>query len=402
MTQTYTDVFGLDTVPPASYDYAAYTLTADSVFVWPYNAVGPYIVAKIMEVTTTPGSDLILPHADEVSVGEDFLVRNMGSNTFTVLDSGGNTLATVDPGVAKYFYLTDNTTEEGNWAVLGFGAGSSTVDAGSLIGYGIKAIGTSLNQSHPVITTAVPVSIMDTYRAQTVNYTGGTSTLPLAPVVSVGDDFFFLLRNSGTGTLTIDPNAGELIDGGSFVDLQPGESAMLVCSGSAWFTVGLGRSLTYNFTQLVFDVSAGGPFTLTATQASNKLLKFIGSPAGTVVVNVPPVVAVYYVYNNLSTANSINIKTPAGSGALIQQGQRVIVICDGINVVSAQSASSTTSILLVDGSPANPAMAFASQTNTGIYKSGVGMGVTVAGTSIAVFGPTGLAVPVGGISGGIF
>lgn len=399
---TFTDVFGLDTVPPAQYDYAAYTLTADTVFVWPYNAVGPYIVAKIMEVTTTPGSDLILPSADEVSVGEDFLVKNIGSNTFTVTDAGGNSIATVDPGIAKYFYLTNNTTVDGIWAVLGFGAGSSSVDAGSLIGYGIKAIGSTLNQSHPVITTAVPVTVMDTFRAQTVNYTGGTGSLPLASVLSVGDDFFFLLRNSGTGTLTVDPNAGELVDGGPTVDLQPGESTMLVCSGAAWFTVGLGRSLTYNFTQLVFDVSAGGPFTLTATQASNKLLKFIGSPAADVTVIVPAVVAVYYVYNNLSTAHNVIVKTPSGSGSSLSQGQRVVMICDGLNVVSAQSAVTTTSISLIDGSPASPAMSFASQTNTGIYKAGTGMGVSVAGTSIAVFSPTGLAVPVGGISGGIF
>lgn len=400
---TYTDVFGTDTVPPSDYGYVAVALASSAAFVWPYNSTGGNTMAKIMDVSpASAGLTFSFPAANQVSDGEDVLLRNVGAHTFTIADTGGNTLATLDAGVAKYFYLTDNSTEDGTWAVLTYGAGSSSVDAGALIGYGIKAISSSLNQSHPVVDSATTTTITDTHRAKVFNYTGGMGTLPLTAVATLGDDFFFLLRNSGTGTLTVDPNGAEQIDGGTSIDLQPGESTLLVTSGAAWFSVGLGRSMQYNFTQLVYDISSGTPFTLTAAEASNKMLKFIGTPSGAVTVIVPAVVAVYYVFNRASTAYSVTVKTASGAGSAVSQGQRAIVMCDGTDVVSAQSATVTTSLTLTDGSAVAPSVSFASQTNTGLFKSGTqDLGVTVDGVEVATFTDNGLQIPVG-ISGGTY
>lgn len=400
---TYSDVFGVSTVPPAGYGYCAVALAASTTFEWPYNSSGANVMAKIMEVSAaSAGLNFVLPPADEVSTGEDFLLKNIGAETFTIQDNGGNTVATLDAGAAKYFYLTDNSTADGVWSVLTFGAGSSAVDAGALIGYGIKAINSSLNQSHPVVDTGSLTTISGIHRAKVYNYTGGAGSLPLTAVATLGDDFFFLLRNSGSGTLTVDPSGAELIDGAATIDLQPGESALIVTSGAAWFSVGLGRSLQYNFTQLVYDVSAGTPFTLTAAEANNKMLKFIGSPTGAVIVIVPAVVAVYYIFNSLSTAYGVTIKTAGGAGSAVSQGQRSIAMCDGTDVVSAQSATATTSLTLVDGSDLSPALSFASQTNTGLYKANTeDLGVTINGTNVATFKSTGLVVTAG-ISGGLF
>lgn len=401
---TFTDVFGGSTVPPAEYGYASVTLAADTTFVWPYNdGSGTNVISKIMEVTASSASlTMTLPHANEVSTGEDVLIRNIGANSFFVVDSNGGAVATVAAGEAKYLYITDNSTEAGAWSVIAYGAGSSSVDAAALQGYAIKAIGSTLNQSHPVVESATVTTITASHRGKVFNYTGGTGTLPLTDVTTLGNDFFFLLRNSGTGTLTVDPSNAQLIDGGASVMLQPGESTLVVSSGVAWFTVGLGRSLQYNFTQLVYDVTTGTPFTLSATEASNKVIKFIGSPGATVTVIVPSVVAVYYIYSDLSTAQDITVKTAAGTGAVISQSQRVIVICDGTDVVSAQSAAVSSAIFLTDGSAVAPSMSFASKTNTGIYKSGTDdLGITVDGVSQATFTSSGATFP-NGISGGTY
>jgi hypothetical protein len=400
---TYIDVFGTDTLPPAEYSYANFSFSTNAVFLWPYNATGENALAKINEIaTTTSELSLTLPSANAVSVGEDFLLRNVGDYTFSVLNANGDTVATVEPGVAKYFYLSDNTSAAGAWRVLTYGAGASYVDAAQLAGAGIKAIFSSLSQSHPVIESATGTLITDSYRAKVFNYKGGIDTLSLDSAYALGNDFFFLLKNSGSGTLIVDPHGAELIDGQLSIDVQPGESALLICSGTSWFTVGLGRSLQYNFTHLVYDVTTGSPFTLTPTQASNKLLNFIGSPNDDVIVNVPPVVSVYYVYNNVSTARPVTIKTASGYGSSISQGQRAILFCDGTNVVSAQSVVATSNVTFVDGSATTPAITFASSTNTGIYSyGGGGIGISVNGIPVAIFTSTSAIFPLG-IDGGVF
>ena len=379
----YTDVFGSSTLPPAEYGYQSYNITADLTMVWPYNSESTSnAIAKIMEFTCAAGNSIILPSATEVSTGEDFLIKNTGSNTLTVKNSSGTTVGSVHAGSAEYYYLVDNTTADGQFNVIAFGVGTSQVDAATLVGYGIKAIGTSLNQSHEVTTVSGATTIDSGYRAKVVVGVGGNMTLNLAAVSTLQNDFFFLFRNGGTGTVTIDPNGSETVDGQAAMTIQPGESLMLFCSGVAWYSVGYGRSTIYQFTQLVKDISAGGTITLTASEASNKLLTFIGNPAADVTVLVPSVVSVYYVYSNLSTSQSVLLKTALGTGVSIPQGARIISLCDGVDVISAQSVQSNTSVSLVDGSATSPSLNFTSQSNTGLYKAGTtGLGIAVNGSN---------------------
>lgn len=388
----YTDAFGNYTLPPSEYGYDSFILTGNATFVWPYNTdSSPYPVAKVMDFTCQAGNIVTLPNATEVSTGEDFLIRNVGANPLTVHNANGVQIATVAIGAASYFYLTDNTTAAGVYGVIGFGVGTSTADAASLVGYGIKAVGASLNQAHPVFPTNTGITVGADHRAKLIVFTGGTGTFALTAAATLGDDYFTMFRNEGTGTATIDPASSELIDGMGSLQVQPGESLMLICTGTQWYSVGYGRSTLYQFTQLTKDVSAGGTITLTAAEASNKLITFIGNPTGAVNVVVPSIVAVYYTQSAISTAHTVTLKTAAGSGTGIDQGARIIALCDGTNVVSAQSAVANTSVSLTDGSAAVPSLYFATQTDTGLYKSGTqDFGVTVAGTSVGVFGSTGL------------
>jgi len=389
MTQNYNDVFGVNTVPPSQYGYQAIVLTADTTFNWPSQGTAN-LISAIMDVSASAGLSMIMPAADDVSPGQDILIRNVGANTVTVKGSTGVTIASVAPSSVIYLYVTDNTTPAGVWGTVAFGVGTSAVDAATLMGYGIKAIGNTLNQSHPILTTGAGLTLDATHRASLVNFTGGVTTCALDQASVLGDDFFTIVRNSGTGTLTINPYGAELIDGSSTFEVQPGESLLLFCSGVSWYTVGYGRSVIYNFTQLVLDVSAGGTFTLTPTEASNKLLTFIGNPAAGVTVVVPSVVAVYYLLSQLSTAQTVTVKTALGTGVAVPQGQRIVAICDSTNVYSAQSVSASTSISLIDGSVSTPSLNFASKTNTGLYKySTAGLGIAINGVDVAHVDTTG-------------
>ena len=398
---TYTDVFGNNTLPPAEYGYASFNLTTDSTFVWPYNSSNAaFTIAKVMDMTCSAGVSLVLPSAAEVSTGEDFMVRNVGSETLTVKDASGAQVTQVLPGAATYFYLTSNATPDGLYGVIAFGVGTSSVDAASLAGYGVKAIGSSLNQSHPVVQTASSFDLDADYRAKLVVFSGGAATFSLVSAAVLGDDYFTLFRNDGTGTVTLAAYSGDYIDGMASMQVQPGESLILVCTGTQWFTVGYGRSVLYQFTQLTKDVSAGGTITLTATEASNKLITFVGNPSSAVSVVVPATVAVYYTQSVISTAQTITLKTASGSGTGITQGSRIIALCDGTNVVSAQSAVANASVSLTDGSVSVPSLFFSTQTNTGLYKDGTkSLGVAVEGVSVGVFGPNGLQTATLGPNG---
>ncbi len=387
----YTDVFGTDTIPPAGAGYTFVTLASNTTFNWPsLGTQNP--LAKIVDVSAaSTGLSMLMPPTNEVSVGEDLLIRNVGSNSMSVKDNSGVVLRTIAAGAAVYFYITDNTTASGEWGTVAFGVGTSTVDAATLVGYGIKAIGSTLNQSHTVVTTASGVTIDSTHRASLVVLTGGLATFPLTTAATLGDDFFFMFRNDGTGTATIDPAAAETVDGMASLQIQPGESLILVCTGTAWYSVGFGRSTIYQFSQLTKDVSAGGTITLSAAEASNKLITFIGNPGGAVNVIVPAVVAVYYTDSQISTAQTITLKTASGSGVGIDQGARIIALCDGTNVVAAQSATANASVSLTDGNVSTPSLYFATQTNTGLYKySTNSLGVTVNGSDVGRFTSTGL------------
>jgi hypothetical protein len=71
-----------------------------------------------------------------------------------------------------------------------------------------------------------------------IDATSGTWTLTLPAAATAGDGFWFAARNSGTGVVTIDADGSELIDGATTQTLAPTDTALLICNGSAWKTVG--------------------------------------------------------------------------------------------------------------------------------------------------------------------
>lgn len=406
---SYNSPFTGTVVQPTDVSYRAITLSVNTQLEWPINgnATDDY-AARIMEVTATGSNlELWMPPANQTSVGNDALIRNVGSNTFTVKEYGGtNTIITIAAGEAKYIYITDNPDEEGTWGIIAFGVGSSSADAATLAGYGLLAVNSTLNQSHPVVTFATDLTADVTYRAKAYVWTGGAGTLTLDTVGNLGNNWFMMLRNAGTGALTVSPSGGTLINGNASIVLQPTDSAFIVCSGSAFYTVGLGKSTLFNFTQLTKDISAGGTFTLTPSEASNVIQKYTGTLAGNATVVVPPTVQVYYIINEaIGGINNYDVTITTGSGntATIAQGESAIVICDSINIINAVTvAIGLTNVSLTDGSVSAPSLNFASEVSTGIYRAQAGeFNIAVLGVNEFTLSSSGAAIP-SGIGGGTF
>lgn len=75
-------------------------------------------------------------------------------------------------------------------------------------------------------------------RNKLIDATSGTWTLTLPPAATAGAGFAVAVKNSGAGTITIDGNASETIDGATTQSLLRGHSYWLICDGSNWKRVG--------------------------------------------------------------------------------------------------------------------------------------------------------------------
>lgn len=403
---SYVSPFTGDVIQPTDVSYQAITLSANKQLNWPSNSTtSTDYAARIMQVTATAGSlSMYMPPANQASVGNDALIRNIGTNAFTVKDFGGtNTIVSVAAGESKYIYITTNPDAQGTWGVIAFGTGTSSADAATLAGYGLVASGVTLNQSHPAAAIISGSTFANTDRAQTRVWGSGTGTATLPAAASLGNNWFTLFKNNGTGSFTISCTGGELIDGNTTKTFNPSESAFIVCTGTAYVTIGYGVSSSFAFTALVKSVT-GGNYLLTNNEAANTIQEYVGSLVSNVTVTFPPVVNLY-VISNQTTDNgySLTVTTGLGYTATVPPGQQATLICDGTNFLNANTTTAgATVVSLLDGTVGTPSLNFAAETNTGVYRSGAGhFNIAVGGSMAVDITSTGMKVPVG-IAGGTF
>ena len=409
---SYVSPFTGDVIQPTDVSYRSVTLSANTQLNWPSNSTtNADFAARIMQVTATAGSlNLYMPPADQTSVGNDALIRNIGANTFTVKDyAGTGTIVSVAAGESKYIYITTNSTSQGTWGIIAFGVGTSSADAATLAGYGLVASGATLNQSHPSAAITSTSTFATTDRAQTRVWGGGAGTAILPAAATLGNNWFTLFKNNGTGSFIISCTGAELIDGNSTKTFNPTESAFIVCTGTAYVTIGYGVSSQFAFTALTKNVT-GGAVTLTNNEAANNIQEYVGNLTSNSVVTFPAIVNLYVISNQVTDNGfTFTITTGLGFTATIPPGQQATVICDGTNFLNANTTQAgASSISLVDGSVGTPSLNFAAETSTGVYRPAAGeFGVSVLGTQRFKATATGVSVTgsgtfTTGIAGGTF
>ena len=382
---SFTSPFTGDVIQPTDVSYLNLSLTTNTNLLWPVssNTTGVY-AARIMDVTpSTTGLGLYMPPANQTSLGTDAFIRNLGSSTFTVYDNSGGTIVAITAGQTKYIYLTANTTVGGTWANIAMGVGTSAPDATTLAGYGLEALSNTLNQTHPAASFTTGYTFLASDRAQTKVWSGGVgvATLPLAS--TLGNNWFFLLKNNGSGTMTISTSGSDTLDTNTNKTYQPNESSFIVCDGTQFVTVGYGVSNVFTFTANTLPVTAG-TYYLTTTQSSSIIQEIVGTLTANVIVVFPQVVALIVISNQTTpNGHTVSITTGIGNTYVVPAGQQVSVICDGTNFFNANTTQAgTTSLSMVDGSAGVPAINFLNENNTGIFRPGSGkFGISILGTN---------------------
>ena len=352
---TYTDVFGGTNIYPSDVSYLAIPLgSVDIVLSWPLetnNLAGDLVAARIMNVTATVTSKKIfLPAADQASPGECFLFNNAGSIPFTVVGHTGTVICTVSAGALWQVYMTDNSSAAGVWSSYQFGATTSTANAGALAGAGLKAITTTLNQALSVLTLNTAYTLGTSDRAKFINWTGSTNVISFATAVNLGADWFCYVRNSGASNITLDPYSAETINGASTLVVAPGNSCLVICDGTGFYTVGLSQVGSSSFDYVSIDVSGSGTYVLSTFELNRISYKLFGTLTGNIIIVVPTTVQQYWITNATTGAYTMTVKTASGTGIVVTQSQAAILYCNGTDVVPGQTSSGvSTPIAIADG-----------------------------------------------------
>jgi len=372
---SFTNTFGGTNVYSANVSYRAVALTANVTLTWPTElATNTNVVASIMDVTPSgAGFTIRMPDASQASVGETALFFNVGASSFTVADNSGNTIQTIASGEAWQIYLIGNTTVNGTWRSIEYGAGTSSPSASALAGAGLKAITTTLNQAAPTTLLSADYTLTSVDRARVLVWNGGAGTFTMPSAVAAGNDWFFDARNSGTGGLTIAPAGGELINGQASLVFNPGDSARILTDGVNFYTIGYGQSSTFSFDYVSIDLTGQpSPFTLSGTNLNRIAYQFSGVLTANMQIIVPNTLQQYWVRNTTTGAYTLTVKTAAGTGVSVVQNGAAIMYCDGTNVVEADTNNISTPISISQG----------------------GTGATTAGSALINLGGTSLGIGV--------
>lgn len=395
----YNDVFGAFTVPPAEATYSRLTLNDSGTLAWPANFSGEvadqYLATNILEISVAAGLQLLLPPANEASVGQDLVIRNVGAESIDLFDADGGPVTTLVTGESKYIYITNNSTAAGTWSMFTYGAGTSGADAALLAGEGLQAAAGNIIQVAAVHRGLdSDYQIVEEDRGQLLNVEVGTITVTTPDATAVASGFYCFMRNSALGNASVVPFSGQSINGIGAWTLSPGDSLILMSTGTNWVTVGFGQNVNFTFTELVINAAAGDA-TLSSSDVSGRMIRITGTATTSIVLTLPSVDNIYFV--NVESgmgAHTVTLKTSGVGGVVVlNANEKTALYSDGVNVTIAITTTVTSTLSLTDGGPTAPSLFFALDTDTGLYrKTNDTIGFTAGGAERMALSPTGLTL----------
>jgi hypothetical protein len=380
---TFVSPFTGDVVQPTDVSYLSLNFSTDQVLVWPAYIVpgaSTVVAARIMDcVATTTGRTITLPAGNQTSVGSDILFRNKGTNSFVVEDISGGQSVTIAPGSSRYFYLVDNSTINGVYSNVEFGAGTSIADAASLVGSGLTNQAGRLETSTTVQEVSVAPTLNEDSRAIAYVWTNGAGLFNLPAPSTLASGWFIMVRNGGTGTLLIEAPSGSQIDNSTTATLYPQDSSIVVFDKTSgdFFTVGLTRPSILSYTAASYDVDniTGSTLNLvTYAPTIQTFVAFSGTRTTDLTVELPAITQVYILSNDTGQpAYAIKFKVTGSSQPAIpvSDGTAVILLSDGNNLSILSSQSVVGNFLANDGSVGSPSFSFTSDSSSGMFLNSI-------------------------------
>jgi hypothetical protein len=254
-----------------------------------YPRLTGYQVAGLAEVDTriaTAAGSLFAEGGTPVVIGT-------GAKSTTIATGKGFTPASYvlvyDPSDSTRFMLGSVTAYDTVTGLLSFAvaitadtSGSGTITAPSVALSGPRgALGATgatggFNSTRTITAKTSAYTIVSGDQGAVINGTSGSFTVSFLTAASAGSGFTVGVKNSGSGTITLDPAGGETIDGFTTITLLPSQAVELVCDGSNWLML---AGSTYRVRQSAMWQGAGliarttnGPASSKIELATNKVM----------------------------------------------------------------------------------------------------------------------------------
>jgi len=198
-----------------------------------------------------------------------------------------------------------------------------------------------------------------------------TATLELAltAAATLGSSFSFVVNNTGSGTVTINPSGAELIDGQSTKSLSQGQSAVIYCDGTGFYSVGMSAAGGFSNMQVF---TSSGTFTVPAGVTKVKVTVVGGGGGG--------------------AGDGFNASPIAGAGG--GAGGHAIKIISGLT-----SGQTVTVTIGAGGAGGTQNASNGNTSSFGAYCSATG-GAGATGTAVSGVGGSGAGGDINGIGGG--
>lgn len=97
-----------------------------------------------------------------------------------------------------------------------------------------------LNVAAPSVTRTVRTSnaiLVEADRSTLIDITSGTFSQTFTAAATLTTGWFCWIKNSGTGVITLDPNASETINGATTLTLSANKTALVQCDGTGFYAV---------------------------------------------------------------------------------------------------------------------------------------------------------------------
>ena len=163
---------------------------------------------------------------------------NTGDETLTTIKSklGISTLSGANTGDQTSIAGITGTMAQFNAAItdadmqaaLVSGTNIKTINLTSLLGTGDISVGASVVRSARATNTI----LVGIDKGILVDVTSGTFTQTITAAATLGSGWYCWMRNTGTGVVTVDPNASETVGGAATAALNPGDFWQIQCDGS--------------------------------------------------------------------------------------------------------------------------------------------------------------------------
>jgi len=389
---TYVSPFTGTVVTPTDVSYL-YILPEFSYYLWwPSNAPpDQYVLPRILDIQPiAPDLYFKLPQGNQGTKGADCLITNFGEYDITIYNFTFDVSYIISPGDSAYLYLANNTTEGGYWERIDFGSTTSVADAQSLRGNGLRVQAGLLTVAQNVYDIIADPGLNNTdSTAHVYNWIAGNGEIQLPSAITLADGWFIGFRNSGTGTLTFQPQGSDTVNDQTSLAVNPGESGYLIVDSTlGYVTVGLAPPNNVSFTAATYDVDSIVGDTLSLTTFAPTIQTYValsGTRTTTLLVEFPPITQLYVLKNNTTTGYNIefNVAGSLSPPVITTNNSITLVVSDG-NQLAVISQSVIPGTFLADnGTAAAPSYSFTSNDTTGMYLENINvLGLSANGVAL--------------------